>query len=197
MKRQIATALLTGVLSFAGLGAASAQDPYVAEVRLFAFNWCPTGWFQAAGQTLAISQYSALFALLGTSFGGNGTTNFNLPNLSGRAPYGQLYNNQGQPFGAAYGNSTVTLTTANLPPHTHQLFGSTANPGYYSPNGALLATDANTAAKTYAPQGSAANAPMAANAIGFTGSSIPISTQSPALSMNWCIAYNGIFPSRP
>jgi len=197
MKRSVATAMLASALSIAGVNLACAQEMYIGEVRLFAFNWCPSGWFQAAGQTLAIAQYQALFALIGTNFGGNGTTNFNLPNLSGRAPYGQLANGQGEPFAAVYGNSTATLTVANLPAHTHQLFGSTASLSTNSPANAILGTDPNSAVKFYAPAGSAANAPMAANAIGLTGSNLPISTQSPALSMNWCIAYTGIFPTRP
>jgi microcystin-dependent protein len=197
MKQHVATAMLAGALSIVGINLASAQEMYLGEVRLFAYNWCPVGWMQAAGQILPISQYTALFSLLGTSFGGNGTTNFGLPNLSGSAPYGQLANNQGQPFGAVYGQSTVTLTVANLPPHTHQLFGSSANPGTYSPAGALLGTDANTAAKSFAPSGSPANTPMAVGAVGLTGSAVPVSIQSPALSMNWCIAYQGIYPSRP
>jgi microcystin-dependent protein len=162
---------------------------------MFAYNWCPVGWLQAAGQTLSISSNSALFALLGTSFGGNGTTNFNLPNLSGRSPDGQLANGQGQPFGAVYGNSTVTLTVANLPAHTHQLNGSMGNPAVASPTNALNATDANSAAKVYANSGSPT--PMSPSGIGITGNNIPVTVQSPALSMNWCIATTGIFPSRP
>jgi microcystin-dependent protein len=118
-----------------------------------------------------------------------------LPNLSGRAPYGQLANGQGQPIGAVYGNSQVTLTVANLPAHTHQLTATTNATGVASPAGALLPSYAS--GKFYAASGSPANVPMAANAIGFTGSNIPISIQSPALSMNWCIAMQGVFPSRP
>lgn len=197
MKRHLTTAVLAGALSIVGINLASAQEMYIGEVRLFAFNWCPTGWLQANGQLLPIASYSAVFALLGTSFGGNGTTNFALPNLSGRAPYGQLANGQGQTFGAVYGQSTLTLNVSNLPPHTHQLYGSTANLNAASPAGAILGTDPNSAAKFYAPSGSVANAPMAPTAIGLTGSAIPISTQSPALSMNWCIATSGIFPTRP
>jgi len=196
MKRCIATAVLTSALSLVGISAASAQQMYLGEVRLFAFNFCPVGWAQTTGTVLSISANAALFSLLGTSFGGNGTTNFALPNLSGSAPYGQQFNGVGQPFGAVYGTSTVTLTVGNLPAHTHQLFGSSANPGIYSPNNALFPTDANTAAKTYASPGSPANTAMAAGAIGLTGSNVPTSIQSPALSMNWCIAMQGIYPSR-
>jgi microcystin-dependent protein len=196
MKRHVATAFLAGALSVVGVNLASAQQMYLGEVRLFGYNWCPVGWLQAAGQTLPITQYTALFSLLGTSFGGNGTTNFNLPNLSGNAPYGQLYNGQGQPFGATYGTSTVTLTVANLPPHTHQLFASTGPEASNSPTGNWLPTYSSTAVKFYATS-APSTAPMASGSVGLTGSAVPFSIQSPALSMNWCIAITGIYPSRP
>lgn len=196
MKRHVATALLAGALSAAGINLVAAQEMYVGELRQFGFNWCPYGWLQAAGQLLPISQYTPLFALIGTSFGGNGSTNFALPNLSGRAPYGQLANGQGQPLGAVYGQSQVTLTVANLPAHTHQLYGSTAAGTTYTLVGSLLSTPSNTSLKEYAGSGSPANAPMAQTAVGMTGNNIPFSIQSPALSMNWCIAMTGIYPSR-
>ena len=196
MKRAIATALLTGALSAAGINLAAAQEMYVGEVRLFGFNWCPYGWLQAAGQVLPIQQYTPLFALTGTTYGGNGSTTFALPNLSGRAPYGQLNNGQGQPIGAVYGQSQVTLLVSNLPAHTHQLFGSSASETTNSPNGAIFATWPS-AVKNYAAAGSPANVAMAPTAIGMTGNNIPVNIQSPALSMNWCIATQGIFPSRP
>jgi microcystin-dependent protein len=196
MKRHVATALLAGALSAAGINLAAAQEMYVGELRQFGFNWCPYGWLQAAGQLLPIQQYTPLFALLGTSFGGNGSTNFALPNLSGRAPYGQLANGQGQPFGAVYGQSQVTLLVSNLPAHTHQLYGSSAAENQPTPAGALLPTFPNANQKFYTSPGAAADKPMAGNAIGVTGSNIPVNIQSPALSMNWCIATTGIFPSR-
>jgi microcystin-dependent protein len=197
VKNLLAATALASVLSAAGANLAAAQTPYLGEIRLFGYNFCPTGWQQAAGQTLALAQNQALFALYGTNFGGNGINNFQLPNLSGRAPYGQLANNVGEAFATAYGTSTVTLTIANLPAHTHQLVASTANQGIYSPANALLSTDANTASKTYASPGSPANTPMAAGAIGSTGGNAPVTVQSPALSLNWCVAMVGIFPSRP
>lgn len=197
MKRQIATAMLVGALGIAGVNLAAAQEPYLGEIRLFGYNWCPNGWQQANGALLSVNQNTALFSLYGTNFGGNGTTNFGLPNLSGRAPYGQAFGGMGESFGALYGQSTLSLLVSNLPAHTHQLFGSTANPGIYSPNNALLGTDASTAGKTYAPPGSPASAPMSPTAIGITGSNVPVTVQSPALSLNWCVAMVGIYPSRP
>jgi len=197
MKRHVARVLLAGALSAAGINLAAAQEMYIGEVRNFGFNWCPYGWLQAAGQLLPIQQYTPLYALIGTTYGGNGSTNFGLPNLSGRAPYGQLANGQGQPIGALYGNTQATLTVANLPAHTHQLYGSTGAATTYTLNGSLLATPTSTTLKVYAGSGSPANSPMAAAAIGMTGNNIPFSIQSPALSMNWCIATQGVYPSRP
>jgi microcystin-dependent protein len=196
MKRHIKTAVLAGALSIVAINASRAQsvEQYLGEVRLVAFNFCPIGWAPAAGQLLAISSNAALFSLLGTSFGGDGVRTFGLPNLSGRAPYGQLVNGQGQPFGAVYGQSQVTLLVSNLPSHTHQLFATTAADSVPSPSGAYLASYAS--GKFYAASGSPANVPMATNAVGMTGSNQPISIQSPALSMNWCIATQGLFPSR-
>lgn len=197
MKRLLATAALASALHFAGVGLAAAQYQYLGEVRLFAFALpggpCPNGWAQAAGQTLSISQYTALFALIGTTYGGNGTSNFQLPNLQGRAPYGYT---PAQPLGLVYGSSTVTLTVQNLPAHSHSLNASSAAPTAYNPSGALDATFPSTE-KVFAAPGSPANVPMAATTIGITGSNVPVTTQSPALNMNWCIATTGIFPTPP
>ena len=197
MKRLLATTALVCALHVTGSGLASAQEMYIGETRLVAFNFCPIGWFQASGQLLPISQYTALFALIGTLYGGNGTTNFALPNLNGRAPYGNdPTGTVGQPIGTVYGQSQVTLTVSNLPAHSHMFNASTANPATPNPAGGLTATFPQSADQVFAPSGSAANAPMAATIVGVTGQNLPFSVQSPALSMNWCIALMGIYPSR-
>jgi microcystin-dependent protein len=190
MNRLLATAALSA-LGFLCIGPASAQEPFIGEVRLLGFNFCPTGWIVANGQLLNIAQFQALFALYGTTYGGNGVQNFAIPNLQGRAPVGA---DPQQPLGAPFGASTVTLTMANLPPHRHQLFGSSTTGNVGSPSGALLGT---LGGKDYAPAGSPADTAMSANAIGLTGNATPVSTQSPSLSMTWCVALQGIFPSRP
>ena len=133
----------------------------------------------------------ALFSLYGTTYGGDGVRTFGIPNLQGRAPVGVSAQ---EPIGAVFGNSTVTLTTSNLPPHRPQLFGSSASGGTGSPAGAMFAT---LPGNDYAAAGSPADKPMSPNAIGSIGSGIPISTQSPSLAMTWCVAVQGIFPSRP
>ena len=198
MKRLLATTALACALQVTGSGLASAQEMYIGETRLVAFNFCPLGWFQASGQLLPISQYTALFALIGTTYGGNGQTNFALPNLNGRAPYGNdPTGSLGQPIGAVYGSPTVTLTIGNLPAHNHTLNASNAAPNGPNPAGNLLPTFTNPNDKIFAVTGSPANVPMAQNAIGLTGQNLPVNVQSPALAMNWCIAWQGIFPSRP
>ena len=196
MKRLMSTALLAVTLAVGYTNVAAAQEPYVGEIRLFGYNWCPVGWFQAAGQLLPISQYTALFSLYGTNFGGNGQTNFGLPNLSGRAPVGQASGGFGQPFAAVYGQSTTTLLTSQMPMHTHMFMASSATNGTNDPTNALFPTFGSTQ-HIYAVAGSPANKVMAANSIGTAGGSQPFSTQSPSLSLNWCVAYQGIFPSRP
>jgi microcystin-dependent protein len=194
MKKLLASAALAAALQMTCSGLASAQDMYLGEVRQFGYNWCPVNWLQASGQILPIQQYSALFSLYGTSFGGNGTTTFALPNLNGRTPYG--WGPPGQAFGAVYGVSAVTLTVGNLPSHTHQYFASTAAPTVNTVANGYSATF-NAGDKVYAPAGSPANAPMSQTSIGFTGSNIPVNVQSPALAMNWCVATSGVYPSRP
>jgi microcystin-dependent protein len=190
MKRLLATLALSA-LGLLGAEQASAQERYIGEVRLFGFNFCPTQWVPANGQIIAIASNQALFALYGTTYGGDGRTNFGLPNLQGRAPVGVSAQ---EPIGAVFGASAVTLTIANLPPHRPQLFGSSAGGGAGSPAGALLAT---LPGNDYAVAGSPADKPMSASAIGSIGSGIPVSTQSPSLAMTWCVAVQGIFPSRP
>jgi microcystin-dependent protein len=190
MNKLLATAALS-TLGFLSAGPSFAQEQYVGEVRLVGFNFCPVGWLPATGQLLNIAQYQALFALYGTTYGGNGVQNFALPNLQGRAPVGSSTQ---EPLGAPFGASSVTLLIANLPPHRPQLFASSAGGGTGNPAGALLAT---LPGNDYAPAGSPADKPMSASAIGSIGSGQPVATQSPALAMTWCVAITGIFPSRP
>jgi microcystin-dependent protein len=192
MNKLLATAALSAV-GFLCTGPGYAQEPFVGEVRLLGFSFCPTNWIVANGQLLNISQFQALFSLYGTTYGGDGRTTFAIPNLQGRAPVGV---SSQQPLGAPFGNSTVTLTIANLPPHRPQLYASSTAPSVGAPDGGLLSTFP-AAEKIYAPSGSPADKAMSPNAIGIVGSGIPVSTQSPALSMTWCVALQGIYPSRP
>jgi microcystin-dependent protein len=191
--------MLAGALSIVGVNLASAQDNVSRRAARLRLQLLSGGLGFRQRRLLSINSNQALFALLGTSFGGNGTTTFGLPNLNGRAPYGtgQGPRLPNYVLGERFGVSAVTLQVQNLPPHTHQLHGSTANLGVASPANAIAGTDPNSAGKFYAPAGSQANAPMAPNAIGITGNGFPVNTQSPGLAVTWCIATTGIFPSRP
>lgn len=161
--------------------------PFLSEIRLVSFGFAPKGWALCNGQTLPINQNQALFSLMGTTYGGNGTTTFNLPNLQGASP---VHVGSGYVQGQIGGQTTVTLTTAEIPAHTHQASGvSTA--ADLSP-----ATGNAPAASPDDPYSASANATMSGNAILQTGGSQPHENQPPYLVMNYIIALAGIFPSR-
>lgn len=173
------------------------MDPFVGELRAFPFNFAPTGWALCDGSLLSIAQNAALFSLLGTMYGGNGTTNFGLPDLRGRVPMGAGIGPGLTPRtqGDLVGTENVTLTTGNLPPHTHSLNATTAAATGVAPTGALLA-----AGQVDAEPGYASGAPdtaLAANAIGATGTGAAVSVVQPSQVITWCIATVGIYPSRP
>lgn len=173
-------------------------DPFVAEIRIFTFDFAPTGWAQCDGQLLPISQNTALFSLLGTSYGGDGKSTFALPNLENSAP---LHHGQGQGLterflGEIGGSQAETLIEPEIPLHQHGIavaanLGTTA---VASPNVSLSRSRGTNLYQTNA----AANmVPMANQKIGVTGGSQPHSNMQPYLTLNFCIALQGIFPSRP
>jgi microcystin-dependent protein len=168
-------------------------EPFLGEIRMFGFNFAPVGWAQANGQLLPIAQNTALFSLLGTQFGGDGVTTFALPDLRGRVA---LHEGQGpgltnRTVGEKGGAETVTLTTAQMPNHTHQLEASSLQATTKQPAGAVLA-DAKQEIYAPAPNETAMNGA----AIGHAGSSQPVGVAPPFLTLNFCIALQGIFPSR-
>jgi len=178
-----------------------ASTPILGCVYIFAGNFAPRGYQLCQGQLLPISQNSALFAILGTTYGGNGTTTFALPDLRGRAPIG-AGQGPGLPdvlLGEIAGTQSVTILTSNLPPHTHAVLATNSGGSLPNPGGNVLAPgfDTNGNATTdYAPPTPPPTAPMAPQSIGLTGSGIPISVQNPFLGINYIIAVQGIFPSR-
>ncbi|MGZ9098138.1 MAG: phage tail protein [Brevundimonas sp.] len=191
--RIMVLAATSGLAIVGGASPAAAQyEPILGQVSLFATNWCPRGWTQANGAILAINQNTALFSLYGTTYGGNGVTTFALPNLNDRAPISWSNTN---PLGATIGASSVTLTQAQMPVHAHSVLGASASTSTNSPAGASLGTfpvgQPIYAANTVTP-----DVPMHAGIVGPAGGSQPVSTQSPVLAMNWCVATQGIYPSR-
>ncbi|MEO0062275.1 MAG: hypothetical protein RLZZ08_835 [Pseudomonadota bacterium] len=160
---------------------ANAQDAYLGEIRWFAFNYCPTSWVSPAGQSLLVSQYNALFALLGTTYGGNGVQNFNLPDLRGRVP-----------VGAGAGTGLLNYTMG-------QTGGSEYVAVAYNQLPANVATGASTqAAVSKAPAGAdpttTVNVPTTTSV---TGSNQPHENRQPFLTMQPCINTQGIWPTRP
>lgn len=172
-------------------------DPFVAEIRIFPFNFAPIGWAVCNGQLLPISQNTALFSLLGTTYGGNGITTFALPDLQGRAA---MQPDQGlglslHDLGETGGSDTVTLLVSEIPTHSHALranplTGDTPTPGATASlarPGTILAYQTNTAANL---------APMAPESISPTGGDQPHNNLQPYLTMRFCIALQGVFPPR-
>lgn len=174
-------------------------EPYLGEISLFAGNFAPRGWAFCNGQLLAISQNTALFSILGTTYGGNGQTTFALPDLRGRAPLsaGQGPGLSDYQLGEAGGQETVTLLSAQIPAHTHSLNafndkGDQSLPGNNVP--AVVVDSSNGTANAYTA--SSANTVMSPTAIGATGGNQPHENRQPYLALNYIIALEGIFPSR-
>jgi microcystin-dependent protein len=171
-------------------------EPFVGEIRMFAFNFAPLGWALCNGQTLPISQNTALFSLLGTTFGGNGTSNFNLPNLQSRVPVHQGQGSSLSPYviGEVTGAETVTLTSSQIPAHSHSVACSTAGGSQASPANGVPAVESTGTSLDYT--NAAPNSTMSAGMIGNTGTGAAHPNIQPVLCLNFCIALQGIFPSQ-
>lgn len=173
-------------------------DPFVAEIRMFPFNFAPSGWAFCNGQLLPLSQNTALFALLGTVYGGNGKSTFALPNLQGSAPMhpgqgpGLSLHDLGEVGGAAY----VTLLESEMPAHLHatqaeSIVAQVAAPG---PERSL---SRSSGARAYAPVAAGPVATLSPAALAISGGSLPHNNMQPYLTVNFCIALQGVFPPRP
>lgn len=162
-------------------------DPYVGEIRIFAGNFAPLNWAFCNGASLPISDYETLFALIGTTYGGDGVQTFNLPDLRGRLPIG--FGN-GQVLGQLEGSPTVTLTQAQMPQHTHPVI-ATSSPGGNSPVGAYFASDPSSPVY-FPPDGTLMNSQM----ITTTGGSQPHDNMMPYLCLSFIIALYGVFPTQ-
>ena len=173
------------------------SEPFLGEIRIFGFNFAPRGWANCSGQILPIAQNTALFSLLGTTYGGNGQTTFALPDLRGRVP-----NNMGQgpglssySLGQQAGTESTTLTNANLPPAPPTLIKANAEADTGKPGGNFPSSTpppGNGYATT--TDGTTLNAGVIMG--GLSGNSTPFQILQPYLTLNFCIALEGIFPSR-
>jgi microcystin-dependent protein len=177
------------------------SDPFLSELRLFSFNFPPKGWAFCNGQTLPINQNQALFALLGTTYGGNGQTTFALPNLQGRVP---IHSGSASLLGQSAGTASETLSQAQMPAHNHTLQVRNAAPGVvggnqgaatkYLAQGLAIIGSGNQAVQIYGTAGP--NQALDPSSVSATGGSQAHTNMQPFLTLNYCIALIGIFPSR-
>lgn len=173
-------------------------DPFIGEIKIFGFSWPPMGYTNCNGQLVSIAQYTALYALIGTTYGGDGQTTFGLPNLQSRVPVGIGANYE---MGQMAGLPSVTMLTSNMPAHNHPATGISINSPVYeggadtdSPVNAVLA---NTSSGFYADATNSSGAAVVASGVtAVTGSSLPLEIENPYLTLNYSIALEGIFPSR-
>lgn len=196
MKKSLMAIILFFIVAGAsGLpGDAEAQEPFIGEIRLFAGNFAPRGWALCNGQLLPISQYTALFAILGTTYGGDGRVTFALPDLRGRAPIhaGQGPGLSNRRLGQRGGQEDVTLAVEELPPHSHQAVGSANRTSSTTPAGSVWGSTGRT--RLYAAPGAPAN--MSPAAIANTGAGMSHENMPPYLVINYIIALQGLFPPR-
>lgn len=173
------------------------SSPFVAEIRVFAFNFAPTGWAFCNGQLLPISQNTALFSLLGTNYGGDGKSTFQLPDLQGRAPMHAGYGSNGSPheLGEASGSESVTLLQSEIPSHTHTLQDSSED-GTQGTLASGVSLSNSVGGQLYRANPSADSVTMAPQSVGIVGEDLPHNNMQPYLTLNFCIALQGIFPPR-
>lgn len=169
--------------------------PFIGEIKMFAGNFAIRGWAFCQGQLLSIAQNTALFALLGTTYGGDGQVTFGLPDLRGRIPLGlgQGLGLTNRTQGELAGTETVTLLVTQIPIHTHAANCNSGSGNSATPAGNFWAANANTGLPPYAAMPDSA---MKANAIGIAGGSQPHENRMPFLGINFIIALEGVFPSR-
>ncbi len=198
MKLKTCLTALLGVIAFAlTTPAAKAQsEPFIGEIKMVGFTFCPRGWEHADGKLLPISQYQALFSLYGTTYGGDGRTTFALPDLRGRVP---MHVGQGpglRPYrqGDRGGQEQVTLTQSQMPAHNHQINTTDKTRNAPDPKGALLVKlpKKNDIYSTKGP----VSGQMRDDTVSAAGGSQPVNTMPPFLVVRFCVAVTGIFPSR-
>ncbi|TXI40972.1 MAG: phage tail protein [Nitrosomonas sp.] len=170
------------------------SDPYIGEIRSFGFNFAPVGWAQCNGQLLPISSNTALFSILGTTYGGDGRTTFGLPNLQGNVVMGAGTGGglSNRTLGESGGTVTETLTMQQIPPHTHPANAHPGNGNKPTPAGNFWAQDLG-GSKEY---GDSAPAQMSAGTVTPTGGGQAHNNLQPYLVLNYCIALRGVFPPR-
>ena len=188
-----AAALAVGLLPLTAATPARAQEPFLGQLMLVGYNFCPRGWANADGQLLPISQNTALFSLYGTMYGGDGRTTFGLPDLRGRVA---MHTGNGPGLtprreGQKGGSETNTLSVAQMPSHSHQLLAHSEVGEEFTPNGNVLASNG---ANIYSGEDS--DAALRPDSIGNAGGNQPVNNVQPFQVLRWCVALQGIYPSR-
>lgn len=186
------------ISSFFSVNKVSAQtEPYVGQISMFAGNFAPRGWAFCNGQLMSVMQYQALFAILGTTYGGDGITTFALPNLQNRVPVGRGTGVDGitKVLGQVGGSTNTTILISNMPAHNHRLIGTTNVGNSNVPKNALHA-DTSVLDKEYTTDTSGPKVDMDPSAIGISGGSQPINNEQPFVVINYIIAIDGVFPPR-
>jgi microcystin-dependent protein len=178
------------------------SEPFIGEVRMFAGNFAPRGWAFCNGQLLSIAQNTALFSILGTTYGGDGQTTFALPNLQGRFPM-HWGNGQGlsqRTLGELSGTESVTILTNQMPAHSHGIAANTSDGNTEGPAGAVWARAVDGSGNPVSAYASGLNPPanttMAPQAVSPTGGSQPLPVMNPFTCLSFIVALEGIFPSR-
>ncbi|GFN33782.1 phage tail protein [Paenibacillus xylaniclasticus] len=166
------------------------MEPFLGEIRLFSFGFAPQGWMLCQGQLLSINSNTALYALLGTRYGGDGISTFALPNYSGRVP---VHQTAGMPVGATGGEEKHTLTVSEMPKHIHTVWASANAGNSKTPNGLTWSVPLND---TSIYSSEPFDKLMASDAISVAGGSQPHNNMQPYTTLNYCIAVRGIFPPR-
>jgi len=171
------------------------SEAYIGEIRMFGGNFAPAGWALCNGQTLPINQYTALFSILGTTYGGNGTTNFNLPNLQGRVPIHWGVGAGLSPYviGQTGGTETTSVLISNMPNHNHLVQCNTGGGNQASPANGFPAVESTGTSLDYS---NAAGSTMNSAMVEAVGGGAPINNVQPYLCVTFIIALQGIFPSR-
>jgi microcystin-dependent protein len=172
-------------------------DQFLGEIRIFPFDFAPFGWALCNGQLLPINQNAALFSLLGINYGGDGRSTFGLPNLPGRAPldYGQGNGLSPYVIGESGGEETVTLLYSEMPSHSHEA-RAYAGPGGQNPGPTVTWSELTQRGQVAYTPSSPQNVLMSPTALAVSGNSLPHNNLPPYLTLNFCIALQGIFPPR-
>jgi microcystin-dependent protein len=175
------------------------SEPFIGEIRMFAFGRIPIGWMACDGSLQSIAQYDVLYSLIGTAFGGDGQNTFGLPDLRGQVPVHQGTGQGLTPrsIGEGGGTETVTLTAAQLPAHTHTFVAQQATAESATPDAAMTLGALPNDTQYLTDVAGAAMYPLQANAITPAGSSGPHDNCMPTLTVSPCIAFEGVFPSQP